>query len=72
MSRENICAPHQAMHASCTRDVERYGVLWLNPRFYAKVDDTIASEIAARELRPGDRLPSEDELLIAGGRLCGW
>jgi GntR family transcriptional regulator len=30
---------------------------------YSKVEDTIASEIAAGEFRPGDRLPSEDELL---------
>ena len=30
---------------------------------YAKVEETIASEITSGEYRPGDQLPSEDELL---------
>jgi GntR family transcriptional regulator len=30
---------------------------------YAKVEETIATEIAQGEYRPGDQLPTEDELL---------
>ena len=30
---------------------------------YGKVEEVLASEIARGDIRPGDRLPSEDELL---------
>ncbi|HEY4354727.1 MAG TPA: GntR family transcriptional regulator [Acidobacteriaceae bacterium] len=31
---------------------------------YAKVEEVLASEISSGEFKPGDRLPSEDELLV--------
>lgn len=34
---------------------------------YGKVEETLAAEIARGDLRPGDRLPSEDELLTRFG-----
>jgi len=34
---------------------------------YGKVEEVLASEIARGDLQPGDRLPSEDELLIRFG-----
>lgn len=34
---------------------------------YGKVEEVLASEIARGDLRPGDRLPSEDELLARFG-----
>ena len=34
---------------------------------YGKVEEVLASEIARGELKPGDRLPSEDELLVRFG-----
>ncbi|MFC5862490.1 phosphonate metabolism transcriptional regulator PhnF [Acidicapsa dinghuensis] len=34
---------------------------------YEKVEEVLAAEIATGELRPGDRLPSEDELLTRFG-----
>jgi GntR family transcriptional regulator len=30
---------------------------------YARIEETIATEIAQGEYRPGDQLPTEDELL---------
>src|ERR1700748_2463304 len=37
---------------------------------YGKVEEVLASEIARGDLQPGDRLPSEDELLIRFGVSC--
>lgn len=44
-----------------------YIVLMGDAPLYEKVEEVLAAEIAGGELRPGDRLPSEDELLARFG-----
>src|SRR3984957_3838282 len=41
----------------------RYIVSMVKVPLYGKVEEVLASEIARGDLQPGDRLPSEDELL---------
>ena len=41
----------------------RYIVLMAEIPLYGKIEEVLASEIAQGELQPGDRLPSEDQLL---------
>jgi len=41
----------------------RYIVSMVKVPLYGKVEEVLASEIARGDLKPGDRLPSEDELL---------
>jgi GntR family transcriptional regulator len=42
----------------------RYIVVMAEAPLYGKVEEVLASEIARGDYQPGDRLPSEDELLI--------
>ena len=42
----------------------RYIVVMAEAPLYGKVEEVLASEIAREIIQPGDRLPSEDELLI--------
>ena len=41
----------------------RYIVIMPASTLYARIEETIATEIAQGEYRPGDQLPTEDELL---------
>lgn len=49
------------------RRMRRYIVLMTEVPLYGKVEEVLASEIGRGDLNPGDRLPSEDELLARFG-----
>jgi GntR family transcriptional regulator len=47
--------------------MRRYIVFMVEVPLYGKVEEVLASEIGRGDLKPGDRLPSEDELLARFG-----
>jgi GntR family transcriptional regulator len=52
---------------SATGTTRRYIVFMVELPLYGKVEEVLASEMGRGDLRPGDRLPSEDELLARFG-----
>jgi len=47
--------------------MRRYIVIMVEIPLYGKVEEVLASEIGRGDLKPGDRLPSEDELVVRFG-----
>ncbi len=47
--------------------MRRYIVIMVEIPLYGKVEEVLASEIGRGDLKPGDRLPSEDQLLVRFG-----